>query len=82
LPQHHRLTVVQTRSTNTLNNLGLLTTGRTFVSLILSLKKDGNAWDGTNDNPIIEVTMKVKGDYKKGAYFGNVELLLLWHQTW
>ncbi len=22
-------------------------------------------WDGTNDNPIIEVTMKVKGDYKQ-----------------
>ena len=26
-------------------------------------EEDGNLlWDGTNDNPIIEVTMKVKGD--------------------
>jgi hypothetical protein len=26
-------------------------------------------WDGTNDNPIIEVTMKVKGDYQQGGFF-------------
>jgi len=26
-------------------------------------------WDGTNDNPIIEVTMKVKGDLQQGAFF-------------
>ena len=29
-------------------------------------EEDGNLlWDGTNDNPIIEVTMKVKGDYQE-----------------
>ena len=26
-------------------------------------------WDGTNDNPIIEVTMKVKGNYQQGGLF-------------
>lgn len=25
-------------------------------------------WDGTNDNPIIEVTMKVKGNYQQGLF--------------
>ena len=29
-------------------------------------EEDGNLlWDGTNDNPIIEVSMKVKGDYQE-----------------
>ena len=29
-------------------------------------------WDGTNDNPIIEVTMKVKGNYQEGSFpFGG-----------
>ena len=29
-------------------------------------------WDGTNDNPIIEVTMKVKGNYQEGSFpFGS-----------
>jgi hypothetical protein len=29
-------------------------------------EEDGHLiWDGTNDNPIIEVTMKVKGDYQE-----------------
>ncbi|MDA8673508.1 hypothetical protein N9L65_03070 [Candidatus Poseidoniales archaeon] len=33
-------------------------------------EEDGNLlWDGTNDNPIIEVTMKVKGDYQQGGLF-------------
>ena len=33
-------------------------------------EEDGNLlWDGTNDNPIIEVTMKVKGDRQQGAFF-------------
>ena len=33
-------------------------------------EEDGNLlWDGTNDNPIIEVTMKVKGDLQQGAFF-------------
>jgi len=32
-------------------------------------EEDGNLlWDGTNDNPIIEVTMKVKGDYQQGSF--------------
>jgi hypothetical protein len=34
-------------------------------------EEDGhNVWDSTNDNPIIEVTMKVKGDYQDGGFFG------------
>lgn len=34
-------------------------------------EEDGNLlWDGTNDNPIIEVTMKVKGDQQTGGVFG------------
>ena len=33
-------------------------------------EEDGNLlWDGTNDNPIIEVTMKVKGNYQQGSFF-------------
>jgi hypothetical protein len=33
-------------------------------------EEDGNLlWDGTNDNPIIEVTMKVKGNYQQGGLF-------------
>ena len=29
-------------------------------------EEDGHlVWDGTNDNPIVEVTMKVKGDYQE-----------------
>ncbi|MEJ6716031.1 MAG: hypothetical protein QNL20_03025, partial [Euryarchaeota archaeon] len=36
-------------------------------------EEDGNLlWDGTNDNPIIEVTMKVKGNYQEGSFpFGG-----------
>ena len=31
-------------------------------------EEDGhNVWDSTNDNPIVEVTMKVKGDVQAGA---------------
>lgn len=34
-------------------------------------EEDGhNVWDSTNDNPIIEVTMKVKGNYQSGGLFG------------
>ena len=34
-------------------------------------EEDGNLlWDGTNDNPIIEVTMKVKGDQQTGGPLG------------
>lgn len=34
-------------------------------------EEDGNLlWDGTNDNPIIEVSMKVKGDLQSG--FGGI----------
>ena len=33
--------------------------------------QEGNeTWDGINDNPLIEVTMKVKGDYQDGGFFG------------
>ena len=33
--------------------------------------QEGNeTWDGLNDNPLIEVTMKVKGDYQDGGLFG------------
>ena len=36
-------------------------------------EESGNLlWDGTNDNPIIEVTMKVKGNYQEGSFpFGS-----------
>ena len=34
-------------------------------------EEDGHlVWDGTNDNPIIEVTMKVKGDQQSGGFAG------------
>jgi hypothetical protein len=37
-------------------------------------EEDGNLlWDGTNDNPIIEVTMKVKGDRTAGPFPGTVQ---------
>ena len=33
--------------------------------------EEGNeTWDGLNDNPLIEVTMKIKGDYQEGGLFG------------
>jgi hypothetical protein len=36
-------------------------------------EEDGHlVWDGTNDNPIVEVTMKVKGDYQESnVIFSN-----------
>ena len=36
-------------------------------------EEDGhNVWDSTNDNPIVEVTMKVKGDYQESnIFFGS-----------
>ena len=34
-------------------------------------EEDGhNVWDSTNDNPTIEVTMKVKGNYQSGGFLG------------
>ena len=36
-------------------------------------EEDGNLlWDGTNDNPIIEVTMKVKGNYQQGNFLARI----------
>ena len=36
-------------------------------------EEDGhNVWDSTNDNPVIEVTMKVKGDQQGGIIPGTV----------
>ena len=33
--------------------------------------EEGNeTWDASNDNPVIEVTMKIKGDYQEG-WFGT-----------
>ena len=33
--------------------------------------EEGNeTWDGLNDNPLIEVTMKIKGDYQQGGFLG------------
>ncbi len=33
--------------------------------------EEGNeTWDGLNDNPLIEITMKVTGDYQDGGFFG------------
>ena len=35
------------------------------------IEEDGHlVWDGTNDNPNIEITMKVKGDRQNGGLFG------------
>jgi len=35
------------------------------------IEEDGHlVWDGTNDNPIIEITMKVKGDRQNGGFLG------------
>ena len=32
--------------------------------------EEGNeTWDGSNDNPVIEITMKIKGDYQEGFLF-------------
>ena len=34
-------------------------------------EEDGHTvWDSTNDNPIVEVTMKVKGNYQSGGFLG------------
>ena len=34
--------------------------------------QEGNeTWDGLNDNPLIEVTMKVKGDYQEDIFFAS-----------
>ena len=33
--------------------------------------EEGNeTWDAANDNPAIEITMKIKGDYQDGGFFG------------
>ena len=33
--------------------------------------EEGNeTWDANNDNPVVEVTMKIKGDYQDGGFFG------------
>jgi hypothetical protein len=39
-------------------------------------------WDGTNDNPIIEVTMKVKGDQQTALWISKAGTSSVWHQTW
>ena len=40
-------------------------------------EEDGNLlWDGTNDNPIIEVTMKVKGNYQEAVAFRFAMVIL------
>ena len=33
--------------------------------------EEGNeTWDGLNDNPLVEITMKIKGDYQEGGFLG------------
>ena len=33
--------------------------------------EEGNeTWDGINDNPLVEITMKIKGDYQEGGFLG------------
>ena len=36
--------------------------------------EEGNeTWDGLNDNPLVEITMKVKGDYQEDIFFASGE---------
>ena len=38
-----------------------------------SVTEDHKEWDGRDDNPIIQVTMKVKGDRQNGPFPGTVQ---------
>jgi hypothetical protein len=46
-----------------------------WKNIIFSYKitEEHAEWDSTNDNPIVEVTMKVKGDYQQGLFFPSGE---------
>ena len=40
------------------------------VPFAFAVTEDHAEWDGRDDSPIIEVTMKLKGDYQSGGVFG------------
>lgn len=44
--------------------------GEQNVPFAFSVTEDHMEWDGRDDSPIIEVTMKLKGDYQSGGFFG------------
>ena len=44
--------------------------GEQNVPFAFAVSEDHNEWNGRDDNPIIEVTMKLKGDYQSGGFFG------------
>ena len=47
--------------------------GEQNVPFAFSVSEDHIEWDGRDDNPIIEVTMKVKGDQQNGPFPGTVQ---------
>ena len=47
--------------------------GEQNVPFAFAVTEDHNEWDGRDDNPIIEVTMKVKGDRQNGILPGTVQ---------
>lgn len=44
--------------------------GEQTVPFAFAVTEDHMEWDGRDDNPIIEVTMKLKGDYQSGGFLG------------
>ena len=47
--------------------------GEQNVPFAFAVTEDSTEWDGRDDNPIIEVTMKVKGDRQNGPFPGTVQ---------
>jgi hypothetical protein len=47
--------------------------GEQNVPFIFAVTEDSLEWDGRDDNPIIQVTMKVKGDRRAGPFPGTVQ---------
>ena len=45
--------------------------GENSVPFAFAVTEDHMEWDGRDDNPIIEVTMKLKGDYQQGWLGGT-----------
>ena len=44
--------------------------GEQNVPFAFAVSEDHMEWNGRDDNPIIEVKMKLKGDYQSGGFFG------------
>ena len=47
--------------------------GEQNVPFAFAVTEDSKEWDGRDDNPIIELTMKVKGDRQNGPFPGTVQ---------